>query len=305
VALALVAAVLGVRAALAPGGGPAASGVAPLSVLRTADFHALAFSPDNPDTVFFGHHNGVMRSDDGGRTWKALVDRRNFDAMGLAVSHANPRQIFLAGHDIFQVSTDGGVTWQEAVHNLPGTDIHGFAISPDDPSRLYAFVVGHGVFGSGDAGRTWQRLGEVPRDVMALAAAGGDPETLYAASMSAGVLRSTDGGKTWAPAVTGLGSRRVLALAVDPSPGTGQALSSAAPGAGRPARQTLYAGTEGGLYKSTDGGATWARLPFPGMTVVALAVSPARPQRILAISYHDGRGEVFRSDDGGATWGGR
>ena len=54
----------------------------PIAVLRTGDFHALAFSPDDPNVVFFGHHNGVMRSDDGGRTWRPLVERRNLDAMG-------------------------------------------------------------------------------------------------------------------------------------------------------------------------------------------------------------------------------
>jgi photosystem II stability/assembly factor-like uncharacterized protein len=88
--------------------------------------------------------------------------------------------------------------------------------------------------------------------------------------------------------VNGLESRRVIALAVDPA-----------------ARQTVYAGTEGGLYKTTDGAATWSKLPFPGNIAVALAVSPAQPKRVLAIKFHDGKGEVFRSDDGGQTWGAR
>jgi len=70
-----------------------------VGVLETSDFHALAFSPENPNVVFFGHHNGIMRSDDGGRTWVALVDRPNFDAMGIAVSHVNAQQIYIAGHN--------------------------------------------------------------------------------------------------------------------------------------------------------------------------------------------------------------
>jgi photosystem II stability/assembly factor-like uncharacterized protein len=268
-----------------PGGG---GGSAPLAVLRTPDFHALAFSPADPDLAFFGHHNGVLRSDDGGRTWKPLVEQRNFDAMGLAVSRADPRRAFLAGHDVFQASADGGATWQPIQHNLPGTDLHAFAISPDDANRLYAFAVGHGVFRSGDGARTWERLGQVPGDVTALAAAGGagDAEVLFLGSASAGVLRSADGGRTWAPAVNGLESRRVLSLAVDPV-----------------ARQTAYAGTEGGVHKTTDGGLTWSKLPYPGKNAAALAVSPARPARLLAISVTHGAGEVYRSDDGGRSWG--
>ena len=268
-------------------------GAAALSTLKTADFHALAFAPDNPDVAFFGHHNGVMRSDDGGKTWQALVDRRNFDAMGLGVGRGDARTVYLAGHDIFQASTDGGKTWQPVQHNLPGTDIHGFAMSPSDPNRLYAYVVGQGTFTSGDGGRTWQRLaGHLPADVMGMADAGGivgAPETLYASSMGGGVLRSTDGGQSWSSAMGTLGRRGVLALAADPA-----------------APQTLYAGLEGsGLYKTTDGGGTWTRLPFPGQNPVAIAVSLARPQRLLALDFKNREGLVYRSDDGGATWGAR
>jgi len=279
---------------LSVGSGASGGGTAPLAVLRTNDFHALAFAPSDPNVAFFGHHNGLLRTDDGGRTWTPLVERPNFDAMGLAVSRADPKQIYIAGHDVFQESADGGATWQPVQHALPGTDIHGFAISPDDPNRLYAFVNPIGLFASANGGggaRTWQRLTQAPAGIMALAAAGGaaagGPDTLYAGSMSAGVVRSADGGQTWTPASSGLTSTRVLALATDPT-----------------SMQTLYAGTDAGLFKTTDGGAAWAKLPFPGKNAVAIAVSPARPERVLAI-YQDmnGRkGDVFRSDDGGQTW---
>lgn len=291
VVLALAAAVAGYLVSRGQAGEGADVGA--ISVLRTSDFHSLAFSPDDPNVVIFGHHNGVMRSDDGGRTWRSLVERRNFDAMGLAVSRANPRQVYLAGHDVFQVSADGGATWQPLAHDLPGTDIHGFAMSPDDPGPLYAFVVGHGAFHTGDGGRTWQRLGgQLPSDVMALAASGGSPETLYAGSMQSGVLKSADGGQSWSRAGAGMHSRNVMALAVDPVN-----------------RQTVYAGVEGGLYKSTDGGETWTKLPYPGDNAVALAVNPSQPHVLLAIAVRStaaGRhGLVYRSEDSGMTWGGR
>ncbi len=264
----------------------------PIATLRTADFHALAFSPDQPDVVLFGHHNGVMRSDDGGWTWRPLVTRPNFDAMSLAVSSGPPPRastLYLAGHDIFQASTDGGASWHPVAHDLPGTDIHGFAMSPDAPDRLFAFAVGHGLFRSADGSRTWRRLeGDAPRDVTALAAAGGEPETLYVASVRSGVLKTTDGGRSFTRAAAGLGAGPVLSLAVDPA-----------------ARQTVYAGLDGGLYKTTDGGRTWSRLPFPGANAVALAVSPARPNVLLAITVKDRQGLVFRSEDGGASWGPR
>lgn len=260
-----------------------AAATGPLSVLHTNDFHALAFSPGDASTVFFGHHNGIMRSADAGRTWTPLVEQRGFDAMGLAVGAGST--LYLAGHDIFMVSPDGGASWQPVSHNLPGTDIHAFANSPTDPNRLFAFVVGHGVFTSADGGRTWLLLESAPADVMALAAGGGSPDALYLASASAGVLRSNDGGRTWAPAAAIPNAQRVFALAADPT-----------------TLQAVYAGTDTGVYKSTNGGQAWVKLAYPGKNVIALAISPAQPQRIMAISVNQHVGEVYRSDDAGQTW---
>jgi hypothetical protein len=164
--------------------GPASAAV---DVLQTADFHSLAVSPDDPSIVFFGHHNGLMRSADGGRTFSPLVERGNYDAMNLTAGGANPRDVYVAGHEVFQVSHDGGASWQPVENNLPDIDIHGFAMNPDAPHDLYALAVRYGLFNSKDGGHTWQRLqAQLPGDVLSLAAAGGQPEVLYAVSMRAG-----------------------------------------------------------------------------------------------------------------------
>ena len=268
-------------------GDSASIGGGAIGTLKAADYHSLVFGPNDPNVLFFGHHDGIMRSDDGGRTWSTLVEKRNFDAMNIAINRSNPRQVYLAGHDIFQMSLDGGANWQPVPNNLPGADLHGFAMSPSDPSRLYAFAVDHGVFLSTDGGQNWQPLGggQLPSDIMALATAGANPETLYAGSMMSGLLRSTDGGKAWAASTNGLGSQGVRALAVDPT-----------------SRKTVYAGTKDGLFKSTDGGTSWSRLTFPGNNVVAIAVSPVRPNIVEVIGVRDRDGLVYRSEDGGATW---
>jgi photosystem II stability/assembly factor-like uncharacterized protein len=202
-----------------------------IAKLETADFHALAFSPDDPNVVFFGHHNGVLRSDDGGRAWRPLVERRDFDAMSLAVPQSADNRLYMAGHDVFQSSTDGGVSWQPVSHNLPGTDIHAFTISPDVPTHVFASVVGYGLFQSLDGGQTWTKLSEgAPPDVTALASVGGNPESLLVGSGRAGVVRSSDGGQSWLPSSSGMNTSTVLTLAVDPA-----------------SRQKVYAGGPGGV----------------------------------------------------------
>lgn len=257
-----------------------------IAKLETADFHALAFSPDDPNVVFFGHHNGMLRSDDAGRSWHPLVERRNFDAMSLAVPGGAPDRVYLAGHDVFQSSTDGGASWQPVSHNLPGTDIHAFTISPDDPNHLFAFVVGSGLLQSFDGGHSWTKLSDgAPQDVTSIASLGGSPETLLIGSGRAGVVRSGDGGQSWVPSNNGMSASAVLTLAVDAT-----------------SRPKVYAGGPGGLYRSTDGGLNWTRLPFPGANVAALAVSPSRPYLLLAIGVSQRDGLVYRSWDGGETW---
>ncbi len=66
-ALGLVAVVAGTLLFLRSSSGSGAPS-AVLATLDTSDQHALVFSPAGPNVVFFGHHNGIMRSDDAGRT---------------------------------------------------------------------------------------------------------------------------------------------------------------------------------------------------------------------------------------------
>jgi photosystem II stability/assembly factor-like uncharacterized protein len=62
---------------------------------------------------------------------------------------------------------------------------------------------------------------------------------------------------------------------------------------------TLYAGTVGGgVFKSTNGGATWASTGLSDAVIWALAIDPNRPHVI----YAGGVGGVFKSSDGGASW---
>jgi photosystem II stability/assembly factor-like uncharacterized protein len=263
---------------------PAGSGdSAALSEIRTPDFHSAAIHPTQPDVILYGHHGGVLRSADGGRTWEPTgLDEHGQDAMALALSAADPSVVYAAGHDVFFRSDDGGMTWTAADSGLPGRDIHGFASAPDDPARLYANVVGFGLFRSDDGGATWEQVQANALDTMGLSAAAGG--VLYAASQSRGVIRSNDGGASFAAtaALPGI----AVSVAAGSSPGV------------------IYAGATTGVYASLDGGATWLEreLPASGVPLV-LTVNPADPSDILVIVVGDDSvGRVYRSGDGGETW---
>ena len=264
---------------------PSQNGAArPISRLRTNDFHSLAFSPTDPETVFFGHHEGLLVSLNSGKDWQS-TSLINADAMALGVPASSSQTMYVAGHNVFVKSSDGGKTWQSVPADLPGSDIHAFVVDPENADRVFAYIVSFGLFSSDDGGINWEFLSlTIPNSIMSLAV-GKDNRTLYAATMGAGLWQSQDGGRTWTP--------------VQNTPTKGTIAVNYAR-----AKDRLYLTTmepAAGLYYSDDGGQTWtsARL---NETLLAVAISPIDPDHIIAVND---QGEIFASRDGGASWNGR
>lgn len=279
VALVVALALGGWWAASTLGGRTGRDAARPIARVEAPDVHSLLVDPTDPDRVLFGSHAGIQESRDGGFTWEQ-GGLANADAMSVAASPENPSTLYVAGHDVFLVSRDGGETWQPVAHDLPGTDLHAFAQDPTDPRRLYALVVGAGVFASEDGGTTWAPLPSQPPGVGGHGALATDGENLYAVTQ-AGIVASRDRGASWE--------------ALPAQPGAG-VIALAAPAA---SPRTLYAGTTAGLAKSADGGASWIPVGPADVPVLALGVGPADPGRLLVV---DDTGAVYRSDDAGASW---
>lgn len=251
----------------------------PIATLQTSDFHALLWSPTNPNTIFFGHHGGLLQSTDGGQSWKETA-LANADAMSLASSPKAPQRLYAAGHGIFRRSDDGGVTWSAPESSIQGADIHGFAQSPTDADHLFALVVGQGVLMSTDGGTTWTPRMQMEVGHAALVVSA-DGKTLLMGSANR-VQQSTDNGATWTGRGSGIASdAAVTALAVDR---TGE---------------TIYAATTNGLYRQVTGSSEWTPTGLSG-TLLAVAVSPTQSTAVLTV---DDQGAVYRSEDGGMTWG--
>ncbi|MDP9311986.1 MAG: hypothetical protein M3R24_14060 [Chloroflexota bacterium] len=247
-----------------------------IATLPSEDVHAVVWNGGDSGPIFAGHHGGVLRSADGGRTWEA-TSLANADAMGLAVSTQAPTRIYAAGHGIFRRSDDGGATWTAPETTIQGADIHGFAQSPADPDRLYAFVVGQGLLVSSDGGESWtpQAQLEVGHPVLTVS---GDGKTLLL-GMANRLQHSTDDGRTWVSSGKALpGGAQVTALAT--------------------AGDTVFAATTKGLYRRSGPDAEWEPTPLTE-TILAVAVNPSSPTTLLAVND---RQQVFRSDDGGNTW---
>lgn len=249
----------------------------------TNDYHSLAFEPQDPDTLYFGHHGGLMVSQDGGETWD---DARlsGVDVMQQAIPSDDSGRRYAAGHNVFSVSTDSGETWAAPSTNLPGLDLHGFAAAPTDGNRLYTFeVTSAGFYTSADGGSTWESLPLPPgmqSGMLPLAVGYDDPTHVFAA-VGNQILESRDGGANWVQ-----------------TQGPGGTLTSIATHPQDP--NVLLAGTGSGLFQRGPDG-SWTNLPVQlDGSVLALVIHPEDPSRIAVI---DQNGKLYRSDDGGTTWG--
>lgn len=256
------------------------NGIKPISRLNTADFHSLAFSLTEPETIYFGHHGGLMVSDNGGEDWKK-TKLNGVDAMALAIPASNSQVMYAAGHDVFYKSIDAGQTWESVSTNLPGTDIHGFTVDPENEDRVFANVVGFGIFESQDGGNTWQALStNAPPSTFNLTM-GENSQTLYVAAGKAGLWKSVDGGKSWS---------------INQTPDEGAIAVVYIRENNRLYTSTL--GSASGLYFSEDGGETWQSVGLNGV-FMAIAVSPKDTSHIVVVND---QGEVFASRDAGVTW---
>jgi photosystem II stability/assembly factor-like uncharacterized protein len=201
---------------------------------------------------------------------------------------------------------------------LMGGRIADIAIDPRDESLWWVAVGSGGVWKSSNAGVTWTPVfDEQPSySIGALALDPNRPDTVWVGTgenvsgrhvgRGDGVYRSLDGGASWER--MGLPrSEHIGRILVDPRDGDVVYVAAEGP--------LWSAGGERGLYKTTDGGATWTRVLHvdedTGVTDVAM--DPRDPDVLLAASYQRRRSVwsflgggpgsgIHKSTDGGATW---
>jgi photosystem II stability/assembly factor-like uncharacterized protein len=161
---------------------------------------------------------GILRTADGGLTWRRTPTGLPGGVNALALSPKDPQVVLAATTLGFQRSADAGETWTASAGNLEGADPHRLLFLPANDRVAFA-ATSRGLFRSTDAGASWSRhAGGVPfTDITGLAA---DPQgrTLYASDFTTGgVFKSADGGESWRRlAVDGLVTERVWSLAIDP-----------------------------------------------------------------------------------------
>jgi photosystem II stability/assembly factor-like uncharacterized protein len=212
-----------------------------------------------------------------------------------------------------------GLKWR-LIGPFRGGRVAAVAGAPGDATTFYFGAVDGGVWKTTDAGVVWNPIfdSQPVASIGALAVAPSDAKTIYAGTGEAdirsnlasgdGVYKSTDSGQTWQN--VGLrGTRQISRIVVDPR--NANIVFVGALG------HAYGPNEERGVYKSTDGGAHWAKVLDQGadIGIADLALATDDPKVLFAATWHtrrppwstyapiDGPGSgIYRSRDGGQTW---
>src|ERR1044071_4009681 len=114
--------------------------------------------------------------------------------------------------------------------------------------------------------------------------------TILVGTVGQGIMKSADDGDSWQRVGVGMGMHSdAIVRSLVPHPKQSE---------------TVYAGTDQGLYRSEDGGEHWGLLdnPMKRSTVWSIAIDPSDPSLMFAGTGTPSTPAIYRSEDGGHSW---
>ena len=221
-------------------------------------------------------------------------------------------------------TVNSGTTFTPVFDSEGSFSIGAIALDPKNPSTVWvgtgesnaqrSVAYGDGVYRSDDGGKSWRNMGLKtsehigriaidPRDSNVVFVAAQGP--LWSSGGERGLYKTTDGGKTWKAVIPGTENTGATDVVIDP---VNPDIMYAATWQRRRHFYTLIdGGPESAVYRSVDGGNTWARvrsgIPPGDLGRIGLAVSPVDSNVVYATIEASGNlSGIFRSSDRGATW---
>jgi photosystem II stability/assembly factor-like uncharacterized protein len=293
--------------------------------------YGVHFDPFDGNRMFITYTDiGLMRSENGGRSWMYSgegvprawrnttywmvfdpeVHGRVWGAMSKTHDLPRPKMWRRAGTGGFDggicISDDGGKTWRVSNQGMPATATTDIVLDPKSPKDarvLYAAGFGRGVYKSTDGGRSWALKnhgieGDTPfawrltmdgAGVLYLVVARRSENGSIGDAGDGALYRSTDGAENWTRMNLPSGTNGPNGLTVDPK--DNKRLYLAAWG-----RTGAAGDTGGGVFVSSDGGASWKASLSADQHIYDVTVAGG-------VLYAAGfESSVWRSDDRGGNW---
>ena len=203
----------------------------------------IAVDPTDPDILYAALQVGfIVKSTDGGSSWRLLDDNLDCDVHTIAIDPTNAQRLLVAtgGHDArkgiapgraLYGSEDGGESWAPMASNFTKEYAVPLAFDPTDPMRVYSAVANgqpsqwrkretgaeSTFIRSRDGGATWEGIdgGIVPKDFPeAIIVDAAAPGLIYAGCRNGDFYVSEDGGENWAAMGISLGVNDLRGVAL-------------------------------------------------------------------------------------------
>jgi photosystem II stability/assembly factor-like uncharacterized protein len=244
-------------------------------MIDDSDVFAVTVDQKDANHVIASACSGIYESFNGGERWAKIQgipsdSRRTYDI----VQHPTiPGTVYAATNQGFWMTTNGGKSWiMTTPRDLMVTSI---AVSPDAPNRIFIGTSTYGVMVSEDGGKNWRQTNQnfTSRFTYSITPDIERPGRVYAitqnvASNGGFFFISDDSGQTWRTAtnldVARISPYTILQDRVDPN--------------------VIYLGTNVGVFRSPDRGATWTLFtpPKPKPVTKKRAVARKAPAKTTA-----------------------
>ena len=245
----------------------------------------------------------------------------------IAVNPDNENIIYtgFAGGGIFK-TTDDGVTWSPIFDNNSYLAIGDITLDPSNPSTVYVGTgdpnitgfpfIGNGIYKSTDSGETWENIGLQEESIISkIIVHPDDSGIIYASAMGIpfvrndkrGFYKSVDGGQSWEQKLFVSTEAGIIDFVLSPTdPNT---IYAASWNRIRNNHESLVAGQDAKIFKSTDGGDNWIILSngLPQTDTlgrIGLAISSTNPNKLYAVvvDANNQLENIYKTTNAGASW---
>jgi len=250
--------------------------------------YQVELDPNDPHRMWAVGFDAVYDSQDGGASWQPVANCGSTPPWAMAVDPRPNGAIWVVTWTEVVVSRDRGRTWEVALSRWPGSGTDTLypvtvTLDPSDPDRVFVLDSLSVLLRTEDGGVTWSQSGSQQidfGDAFDVAVDPFDPQHVLLVARSARIYESRDSGAHLEMLVQ-LPVGSVGSLVFDP---------------GR--QGVVLAFTSYGLWRSTDGGATWSPALAPSEADLDTAASVGADGGLLGA----GPSGFYQSGDGGAAW---
>jgi len=238
-------------------------------MIDDSDVFAITIDKENPDHIVASACSGIYESQNAGEKWAKIqgIPSQSRRTRDILQHPTKPGTIFAATTEGFWMTADGGKKW--AMTTQRSLEINSIAVHPADPNRVFIGTNNYGVMVSNDGGKTFNQTNNefTSRFTYSITADVENANRLYAMTQNTATgggffFISDDGGTNWQQAknieITRIAPYSFLQDRINPN--------------------TLYLGTNVGMFRSVDRGASWTQLlpPKPAPIKKVVKKTPAR-----------------------------